>query len=323
MDVGVIGVGVMGKNHLRIYSEMRGVGEVYAYDVDKNSLIKACSATNATPCDSLELLLRKVDAVSICVPTKYHFETAKKVFESNINFLLEKPVTMTLDEGLELVKTAEKLSHVIVGVGQIERFNPIVSEIKSLIDQPKLIEIKRHNPESSRITDSDITSDLMIHDIDIIWNYLFEKKQEKQLHSVGNQDVRKVVAEFDDCVVSLSASRISCKKIRNIVVECDEFTIEGDFMTQEVYLYKKPGKYRQDTTKYTQENIIEKMLINKVEPLKEELRVFLDCVRNGKAFPVTLEQGVLNIYLAKKIAGALPIANEVASLLCLITKRFD
>ncbi|RWX73447.1 MAG: gfo/Idh/MocA family oxidoreductase [Candidatus Methanosuratincola subterraneus] len=323
MDVGVIGVGVMGKNHLRIYSEMRGVGEVYAYDVDKNSLMKACNATNATPCDSLKSLLRKVDAVSICVPTKYHFETAKKVFESNINFLLEKPVTMTLKEGLELVKMAERLSHVVVGVGHIERFNPIVSEIKSLIDQPKLIEIKRHNPASSRITDSDITSDLMIHDIDIIWNYLFEKKQEKQLHSVGNQDVRKVVAEFDDCIVSLSASRISCKKIRNIVVECDKFTIEGDFMTQEVYLYKKPDKYQQDTTKYTQENIIEKVLINKVEPLKEELKVFLDSVRNSKAFPVTLEQGVSNIYLAKKIEGGSSFANEVIPSQRLITKCFD
>lgn len=300
MDVGVIGVGAMGKNHLRIYSELRGIDDIYAYDVDKTALINMCAKYGANACYDIESLLKRIDAVSICVPTKYHFLIAKQVLEHGVNFLLEKPVTLDLEEGIELKKMAKSRDNIVVGVGHIERFNPIVKEIKTLLCKPRLIEIKRHNPSSSRVSDADVVSDLMIHDIDIVWNCLFDQMQ-YELHSIGDPDVMKVVAKFGDCIVSLSASRIACKKIRSIIVECEEFTIEGDFMTQEVYLYKRPGKYLQDSTKYMQENIIEKVTVNKVEPLREELKTFIDCVRKGKSFPVTLDQGLFNLYLAKKI----------------------
>ena len=304
MNVGVIGVGVMGRNHVRIYSELRDVDGVYVYDTDKTALKKVSERFGAIACDSMDLLLKKVDAVSICVPTRYHFEVAKKVIENNVSCLIEKPVTSTSKEGEELLKIAKNREHLTIGVGHVERFNPVVKEIKKLVREPKYIEIRRHNPASSRITDASVVVDLMIHDIDLIWNYFFSGDEHFELYSLGDDDIRKVVAKFGDCIVSLSASRVACKKIRAIYVEEDGFTIDGDFMTQEVYIYRKPEKYGEENARYTQENIIEKVLVNRVEPLREELKTFIECVKKGKQFPVTLEHGILNLKIAERIEGS-------------------
>jgi predicted dehydrogenase len=302
MDVGIIGVGKMGKNHLRVYSELRGVGDIYIYDIDKNTVEELSRIYDAIPCSNIRDLLKKVDTVSICTPTKYHFEIAKKVIEEGVNCLIEKPVTSTSKEGEELLKII-KDDDLIVGVGHIERFNPIVREIKKLIRNPIYIEIKRHNPSSSRVTDVNVVIDLMIHDIDVIWNYLFNipENDDIKIYSIGNNDFRKVIFEFNGRNISLSASRVACKKIRQIIIEDEDVTIEGDFMTQEVFIYKKPEKYGEENFKYIQENIVEKVLINKVEPLREELKTFIKCVKNGKEFPVTVEQGVINLKIAEKI----------------------
>lgn len=139
----------------------------------------------------------------------------------------------------------------------------------------------------------------MIHDIDLIWNCFFEGCKDYEVYSAGDRDVHKKVARFNGCLASISASRIACKKIRTIHVEEDEFTIDGDFMAQELYIHSKPERYGEVNTRYAQENIIEKVLINRVEPLKEELKTFLDCVMKGKSFPVTPEQAVLNLRIAE------------------------
>ena len=299
MDIGVIGVGTMGKNHARIYSELKDVNNIYIYDVDRSKTKNIEKEYDAIFCD-LDSLLHKADAVSICVPTKDHFKIAKKCFEKGIHCLIEKPVALNSRSGEELLKFLRE--NLIVGVGHIERFNPIVKEIKKVVVNPKYVEIKRHNPASSRINDASVVLDLMIHDIDLVWNYFF-KDQSYVFYSFGDESVSKVMAKFNNCIISLSASKIANKKIRSIYVETEEFTVEGDFMNQEIYIYKKPGKYSIENEKYRQENIIEKVLINKVEPLKEELKTFINCVKNNKQFPVTLEEAILNLKIAEKIEG--------------------
>jgi len=299
MDIGVIGVGTMGKNHARIYSELKDVNSLYIYDVDRSKTKNIEKEYDAIFCD-LDSLLHRVDAVSICVPTKDHYEIVKKSLEKGVHCLIEKPVTLSSKSGEELLKFVGE--DIIVGVGHIERFNPIVKEIKKVVVNPKYVEIKRHNPASSRIDDASVVLDLMIHDIDLVWNYFF-KDQEYVFHSFGDENVSKVMAKFNDCIVSLSASKIASKKIRSIYVETEEFTVEGDFMYQEIYIYEKPGKYSIKNEKYRQENIIEKVLINKVEPLKEELKTFINCVKNNKQFPVTMDQAILNLKIAEKIEG--------------------
>jgi len=304
MKVGVIGTGTMGRNHVRVYSELKAVEEIYVFDLNKDRADRM-KEYHAIICDSVEKLLDNVDAVSICVPTKYHFDVAKKVIEKNIHCLVEKPITLTVSEGEELLDLLRD-KNLVVGVGHIERFNPIVNEIKKIIKNPYYIEIKRHNPASARITDSSVIEDLMIHDIDIVFNVLFDE-DEYRIYSAGNSNLCNVIVTFGDSVTALSASRMASKKIRTIYIEEEDFTIEGDFMAQDIYIYRKPEKYRMENERYMQENIIEKVLVNKIEPLKVELKTFVDCVIKGKEFPVTPEQALKNLKICEEIKNACKI----------------
>ncbi|MGB8218573.1 MAG: Gfo/Idh/MocA family oxidoreductase [Candidatus Methanoperedens sp.] len=298
MNVGVIGTGTMGKNHARIYSEFKGIEETYVFDANKTNATEI-KDFGALACDSMEELLDKVDAVSICVPTKYHFQVAKEVIEKDIHCLIEKPIAQSVAEAEKLVGLL-KTKSLIAGVGHIERFNPIVAEIRKIIKNPFFVEMRRHNPASSRITDASVIEDLMIHDIDILFNVFFAKKN-YTMHSAGNFDVCKAMVAFNGSIASLSASRKASKKIRTVYIEEEDFTIEGDFMTQEIYTYNKPEKYRMENDKYTQENIIEKILVNKVEPLKVELKTFIDCVKKNSEFPITPEQALNNLRICEEI----------------------
>jgi len=298
MDVGVIGVGAMGRNHVRVYSELKGIENVYVFDPVAENAKRV--GEFATICSSMDDLLSKSEAVSICVPTRYHFDVAKKAIDAGASCLIEKPLTLTVEEGRELLKHLNA-SEVMAGVGHIERFNPIVEEIKKIAERPDYVSIKRHNPTSNRITDASVIEDLMIHDIDIVFNVLFKDDEDYRICSAGTRNVCEAMVVFKDSVVTISASRMSSKKFRTFYVEAEDFTTEGDFMAQEVFVYRKPDKYRLENERYTQENIIEKVLVNKVEPLKVELKTFTDCIRQGKSFPVTPEEALKNLVICEEI----------------------
>jgi len=302
MKVGVIGIGNMGKSHVRNYSEFKEIEEVFVFDIEREKT-KRLKEYGVIVCDSIEEILNKVDAMSICVPTKYHFDVAKKAIEKGIHCLIEKPITLNVKEGEELINLLEN-KDLIVGVGHIERFNPIVEEIIKIIDKPIYIEIKRHNPGSARIKDSTIVEDLMIHDIDVVFNVLCRYiNRDYELYSVWNDYLCDVLIKLDSSIVSLSASKKSSKKIRTIYIEEEEFTIEGDFMNQDIYVYNKPERYGLENERYVQENIIEKVLVNKVEPLKEELKCFINSVKKGRDFPITPVQALKNLKICEEIRG--------------------
>jgi predicted dehydrogenase len=298
MNVGVIGVGAMGRNHVRVYSELKGVDQIYVYDSVAESAKKVDDL--ASICSSIDEILEITELVSICVPTKYHYKVAKQVIESGLNFLIEKPLALNVEEGEALLKLLNE-ENLMAGVGHIERFNPIVEEIRRIVSYPSYLEIKRHNPTSSRITDASVVEDLMIHDIDIVFNVLFKNEDNFRIVSAGNRNICNAMIVFNESVVTLSASRMASKKFRTLYIEEMDLSTEGDFMTQEVFVYRKPKKYEKENERYTQENIIEKVLVNKVEPLKVELKTFLDCVRLGKEFPVTPQEALLNLKICQEI----------------------
>ena len=299
ISAGVIGIGNMGKNHVRVYSELKDVEEVYAFDTGRRNL-NEIKTYGAISCSSIDELLERVDVVSICVPTGDHFEVVKRAVESGVHALIEKPITRTVREGEELLELLKDEGQgLTVGVGHIERFNPIVREIKNIIRTPLYAEFKRHNPESMRIRDASVIEDLMVHDIDLIFNVLFSGQCE--VFSIGNNDICKALIKFGASVVSISASRKSSKKIRTIYIEEEDFTIEGDFMNQEIYVYHKPERHSLENERYMQENIIEKVLVNKVEPLKEELKAFVKATRKSEAFEVTPVQAVNNLRVCEAI----------------------
>lgn len=299
LDVGVIGVGMMGRNHARVYSELKAVDSLYLYDLNGEAARDLAGAFGATVSPNAEDLLRSVDAVSVCVPTPYHFSVATRVLDAGVPLLIEKPICATAEETRRLIgKIPDGL---VVGVGHIERFNPIVPEIKKIVRDPLYIEMKRHNPASSRVSGSSVVEDLMIHDVDIMRNVLLPDGN-YHLAGSGNQDVCSALFSFGETPVYLSASRKSSKKIRMIYIEEEEFTVEGDFMAQEIYIHRKPGRYAVEDERYVQENIIEKVLVNKQEPLKLELSTFLDCVAQGRAFPVSPAQALVNMEICEEVA---------------------
>ncbi len=301
MDVGVIGVGAMGKNHVRIYSELKSVNSLGIYDVNTQAAKALGEKHDATVYESIGELLDNSDAVSVVVPTQFHSGVVGQVFAKEKSVLIEKPICATVKEAKKLMKTAPE--GITIGVGHIERFNPIVAEIKKIVKNPLYMEFKRHNPTSSRITGSSVVEDLMIHDIDILLNVFFPDPLD--VHSVGNTDVMSVLMNCDGIPVSLSASRKASKKIRQIYVEDEEFTIEGNFMTQEVIIHRKPGQYHVEAARYVQENIIEKVMVNTVEPLKRELEIFIDCVDKNQPFPIAPGQAIRNLEFCEKVRSAM------------------
>ncbi|OQB78942.1 MAG: Inositol 2-dehydrogenase/D-chiro-inositol 3-dehydrogenase [Bacteroidetes bacterium ADurb.Bin123] len=301
MEVGVIGTGVMGRNHVRVYSELKYVTGLYVYDINYDAALGVALQNGAVPCATIEDLLKKVDAVSICVPTRYHFDTAKQMIEAGVHMLMEKPICSTLEEANQVLDLIGK--NQTVGVGQIERFNPIVPEIQRICKKPLYVEFNRHNPASARVTESTVVEDLMIHDIDILRHVLF--KDTYDLAAGGTEDIVSSLFRFNSTPAYLSASRKASKKVRRIYIEEEDLTIEGDFMTQEIFSYFKPEKYHVENERYVQENIIEKVMVNKVEPLKVELHTFLECAKKRKPFPVTPEQATENVRICEEIRACL------------------
>ena len=302
MDVGVIGVGAMGKNHARVYSELKAVENLYLFDLNTRAAQELAKKFDANLASGMDDLLDSVDAVSVCVPTQFHHKVACEVIQKNIPVLIEKPICLSSGEAADLVKKIPE--DLVVGVGHIERFNAIIAELASIIRHPLYVEICRHNPASSRVTGSSVVEDLMIHDIDLIFHLINAKSWE--VHSSGNRDVAGALFTINNNPVYLSASRKASKKVRTIYIEEEQFTVEGDFMNQEIFIHRKPGKISFENERYTQESLIEKVLVNQSEPLKRELSTFLDCVKSGKKFPITPEQGLFNLQVCEKILGSFP-----------------
>jgi len=302
MDAGVIGTGVMGRNHVRVYSELKEVGTTYVYDLNTKAAEEVAAATGAEVCRSMEELLRKAECVSVVVPTPYHLRTAGEVIAAGVHALVEKPLCPTSRECEQLIGRVP--AGLTVGVGHIERFNPVVTEVARVVRDPIYVSFHRHNPASARVSGSSVVEDLMIHDIDVAFNVLFPGR-EYTVNASGTGDVAAALASFGRTPVYLSASRKASKKVRSIYIEEEDRTIEGDFMTQEVYVYRKPEAYGQENGLYRQENIIEKLLVNKVEPLKIELSTFLRAARDGKPFTVTPEQGLSNVRVCEEISRSL------------------
>lgn len=297
IDVGVIGVGLMGRNHVRVYSELKNVRDVFIFDPDLKTSETIALQHDAKVTHCLEELLKNVEAVSVCVPTQFHLQVTEKVLKKGIHALIEKPICQTVEQATQLISQIP--DEITVGVGHIERFNPIIREIQKIIVDPLYMEFKRHNPTSSRITQGSVVEDLMIHDIDIVTNCLFSSYPD--ICTRGNADVAAVIAQYDTTPVYLSASRKSSKKIRMLHIEQEDLTIEGDFMTQEIFVHRKPDRYIVENDRYVQENIVEKVQVAKKEPLLTELQTFLNCVEKDQQFPVTPEQGLKNLMICADI----------------------
>lgn len=274
--IGAVGVGHLGSIHAKIYKESKNCSLAAVCDIDKERLKLVSSDLGVLGLTDYKELFDKVEAVSIAVPTKLHYEIADDFLRHNIHTLVEKPFTTNLKEADSLIKLAKK-HKLILQVGHIERFNSAFSATKELIQDPKFIESHRLSPFPNRSLDVGVVLDLMIHDIDIVLGLV--NSPVKKIEGVGVP----VLTQFEDianarltfkngCVANLTASRVSDEIMRKIRIFQKDTYISLDYKEAKASVYKKQGA----------RIIKEDLPIEKEEPLQKELESFLDCIIRHK-----------------------------------------
>jgi len=302
---GVIGVGAMGQHHARVYNELCGCELLGVADADE-SRAREIAAEYETDVYGIHELTGRTDAVSIAVPTKYHYDLTKRCIESETSILVEKPFVEDEQKGEELIRRARKAG-VTLQVGHIERFNPVTQTLKEVVPGLDVISVKaeRLGPRPDRqITDSAVT-DLMIHDIDLISSLLDQPVATVTAH--GNTDGRYATAtvEFaDETLAKLTASRVTQRKVRELTITAEECYVIVDYIDQDIQIHRNSvPEYVTDDgdVTYRHESVIENPAVDNGEPLKRELDAFLDAVREGREPKVTGEDGIHALSLAKEI----------------------
>lgn len=309
VNVGIIGVGYMGSNHLRVYSELKNCEVVGVVDPDPKALENAKRKFKINAYTNVHDFLKneRVDAVSIVVPTPLHFEIAKFFIERGVHVLVEKPITEKLEDAERLIGLARE-HNVKLMVGHIERFNPMVKKVKDIIRGVGLNNIYycstyRLNPES-RAADSAVI-DLSAHDIDVL-RYLLESNVVKiQADALYRDGIEKhVVATLEfACKIKavINSSLLYPLKRRELVVLGKDILIEGNYMTQDVNIYQKGAVHESKNSLGVIEYRHIKPMVKKTEPLKLELKHFIDCVINDKEPIVNGEDGKKTLQVAMEI----------------------
>ena len=290
IKVGVIGAGNMGKNHIRLTSELPDFELVGIYDNSENAeqIARQYGTRFFSKPDEL---ISSVDAVVIASPSSTHCPLALRAATAGLHTLVEKPLGLNSKEALEICDAFMKSQTVLV-VGHVERFNPVVLEAEKLIEQEDVIAIntRRFSPKDLRINDADVVQDLLIHDLDIVVNCL-NKSKIKKLNANGRTaynerlvDYTHTIIEFENGILAtLEASRTTEDKIRDIDIHTRSSYIRMDLLNKSLTITRRTN-YKLDTgysPAYRQENITEKVFIPMVEPLRAELQDFANCIKSG------------------------------------------
>lgn len=269
----VIGVGYLGKHHARIYAELPDAELIAVVDADQAVAEEIAQQYGCRAVTDYRSILADVDAVSIVTPTTYHHAVARDCIAAGKDLLIEKPITTTIEEADDLIRQADDAG-VIIQVGHLERFNPIVAELVPLLKNPVYLEATRVGPFLGRGTDVDITLDLMIHDIDVILS-LMPEASVVDVKATGTNlmtqtiDFAKAWLEFDNGASALlTASRVSTDRARTLTVHQKDSHIVMDYQAMEIRRH-----YAQNGTMAH-----ELITVERCEPLKEEIRHFLGCV---------------------------------------------
>jgi predicted dehydrogenase len=305
---GVVGVGHMGINHARIYSELPGSQLTAVYDTNREAAAAAEKNFNCQAVSSLEEFAGLVDAATICTPTVTHHSTGIELLGRGKHLLIEKPIADTPAHARELAEAAARQGCVLQ-VGHVERFNPVLHALEAQLQNPRFLEVTRLSPYPNRSTDIGVVLDLMIHDIEIILHLV--RSPLVRLDAVGisvlgrGEDIANVRFRFENgCVANVTASRISQERVRKIRVFQENAYLSLDYKNQSGYLLRLAQDNERTSsglgkliglatdskivTDFSGKRIVrEPVAIEKGEPLKIELESFLDCAREGLKPKVT------------------------------------
>ena len=304
--VGVIGVGYLGKFHAAKYSALDNVRLVGVADIDRSRAEDVATRFDSRAYTDYRDLFGHVDAVSIVVPTELHFDVAFEFLNHDVDVLIEKPMTTTLDQADELIAVAESRGR-ILQVGHLERFNPAVLALKDIITHPMFIEAHRLSIFKNRCTDVSVVLDLMIHDIDIILSFV--KSDIDSVHAAGvpvisnHSDIANVRLQFESgCVANVTASRISAKDERKIRIFQKDAYISVDFTKREIILFRRNENNSDGPVPGAD---FQQISFSETDVLEEELAAYIQAVHTRNSPVVTGHTG------RKALAVALRIMNQI------------
>lgn len=288
----VIGVGYLGKFHAEKYAALPGCDLVAVVDTDPARAEEVAAGVGCRALTDYRELLGQVQAVSIVVPTQYHHAVAKAFLELGTHVLLEKPITVTLEEADDLIRVAQE-RQVVLQVGHLERFNPVLMALAGLLTKPGFIESVRIAPFKPRGTDVNVVLDLMIHDIDIIQHIVGSPV--KQINSIGapvfteEEDIANARIQFENgCVANVTASRISLKSERRMRIFQPDAYLVVDFQNKKLAVFRKGEGEMFPGVPNVQ---MEEHNFEQGDALKSEIESFLDCIASGRPPMVSGEDG--------------------------------
>jgi predicted dehydrogenase len=295
LRVGVVGIGHIGSNHARLYSEIDSADFAAVYDVDLARSNRIAKKFGATAAKSLEEFAELIDAASVATPTRTHFAIARPLLERGKHLLIEKPITEDTAGASELAGLAAQ-NQLVLQVGHVERFNPVLSALEARLTHPRFIEAHRLSPYPDRGTDISVVLDLMIHDLEIILHLVRSPVQ--SVDAVGvpvlsrGEDIANARLRFaDGCVANVTSSRISPERMRKIRVFQEDAYLSLDYERQSGEIYRREGgKISRD-----------KVSIEREEPLKRELLSFIECASTGREPRVSGFQATAALELAVEI----------------------
>jgi UDP-N-acetylglucosamine 3-dehydrogenase len=313
--VGVVGTGVMGRNHARVLHELHGAELVGVADSNLDSACQVADLHGIRAFGSLEELLQKgkPEAVTIAVPTEGHHRAVMEALAAGCHVMVEKPIAATLAEADEMVIAAQSANRVLA-VGHIERFNPAVLELKRRLDEGQLgkayqFDAQRLGPFPQRIRDVGVVIDLATHDLDLM-RFLTGSEivrvyaeTRRKVHTTREDMVSGLLRLADGSVGLLQINWLTPTKIRQMTVTGERGMFRADYLTQDLYFYENAEATAHNWEQITMlrgvsEGSTVKYAIHKREPLQSELEAFMKAVAGEPAGIVSGEDGSEALRLA-------------------------
>lgn len=298
----VIGVGYLGNFHAQKYAALEEAELVGVVDSDAARAAEVAAACGCKPFSDYRELIGRVDAVSVVVPTQYHHEVAREFLAAGVHVLIEKPISVTIEQADELIALADA-NKLVFQVGHLERFNPVMMAAEEVLSEPLFVESVRIAPFKPRGTDVNVVLDLMIHDIEIIQHLV--KSPVARIDAVGapvftgEEDIANARIAFENgCVANVTASRISLKSERKMRIFQRDAYLTLDFQNKKVLVAKKgagellPGVPNVQVTERE---------LGQSDPLMLEITSFVEAIKEEKQPQVSGRDGRMALETALKI----------------------
>ncbi len=336
LQVAVLGVGSLGKEHARIYAGLAAAGQIRfagVHDVSPQQAAKIAEKYQIPAFASLNEALLAAEAFSVVTPPPPHFELAKTLLAAGRHVLVEKPMTDNAAHAAELVQLAREKNSVLQ-VGHVERFNPVLKYLEQVATDPRFIETHRLSPYPKRSTDIGVVLDLMIHDLDVVLGFV--RSPLASVDAVGipvlsrSEDIANARLRFaNGCVANLTVSRVSPEKMRKIRVfsgGAETSYVSLDYQKQEGFIYRVAREGEQESSllkklllgkdsaivsEFAGRRVVrEPVPIEKEEPLKLELQDFIRCVQARLTPKVSGAVAQRSLDLAFEITRQIQAANR-------------